>query len=211
MTEKRVFIFDFDGTLVNSMERLTRIAQEVMSEHFGITQRKARRLYQLTSGLPFSEQLTTLYPQAGTKKTRAARAFEKKKRESYFLEPPFPDTHETIRYLKEKGYTVVISSNSEQDLVERLVEQLGIPCDMALGFKGNFSKGLPHFLHILAEVGTHPTEMVFIGDSLKDGERAFESGIDFIAIEGMFSRKEFQKRFPGIPIISKLAELKEMF
>ena len=208
---KKILVFDFDGTLVNSMERLTDIASDVMSEHFGIPTREARRLYQLTSGLPFSEQLKTIYPDQQKKTKEVSDLFEKKKREGYFQEASFPDTHDTINYLKSRGYIVIISSNSAQELLDQFVKQLDLPCDLVLGHKKNFSKGLPHFLYILEQWGGNPYDMVFIGDSLKDGEWAFESGIDFIGKEGLFTKEQFQNRFPGIPVISKLSQLKEMF
>lgn len=211
MHEKKIVVFDFDGTLVDSMERLTKIAEEVMSRYFDITREEARNLYQMTSGLPFPQQLSTLYPKETHKRQKASHDFDQKKRAHYFKEPVFPDTHETLNYLRRKKLKVIISSNSEQDLVEKLVKQLKIPCDLALGFKDHFAKGLPHFLYILERWGGNLPELVFVGDSIKDGERAFESGIDFIAKEGLFTREQFQKRFPGVKVISQLAELKKIF
>lgn len=193
------------------MERLTQIAADVMSRHFGIGLKKARALYQLTSGLPFSEQLKVLYPHETKKNKSAASNFEKKKRENYFDEKVFPDTLKTLNHLKQKGYAVVISSNSAHELVEEFVTQLKLPCDFALGYKNGFSKGRLHFDYILKELCVNPSEMVFIGDSLKDGEWAFQCGVDFIAKEGTFTRKKFQEYFPGVPVISTLAELKNMF
>lgn len=208
---KRIVIFDFDGTLVDSMEHLTEIAARVMAKHFGVSPEEGRSLYQLTSGLPFFEQLATLYPEEKKKTKLAADEFEKQKRESYFEEPLFEDARETLEHLKQKGLAVIISSNSAHDLVERFVKQLNIPCDLALGFKENFAKGLPHFLYILNRFGAKKSEMVFVGDSLKDADKAKECGVDFIGKEGMFSKKDFQKYTPGIPMISSLAELKRMF
>lgn len=211
MQDKKIIVFDFDGTLVDSMGRLTTIAEEVMSRHFDITREEARNMYQLTSGLPFPEQLSTLYPRETHKRKKASHDFDQKKRANYLKEPLFPDTHETLNYLRKKKLKVIISSNSEQDLVEKLVKQLKIPCDLALGFKDHFAKGLPHFLYILEHWGRKFQELIFVGDSIKDGERAFESGIDFIAKEGIFTREQFQKRFPGVKVISQLAELKKIF
>ncbi|MDO8526814.1 MAG: HAD hydrolase-like protein [Deltaproteobacteria bacterium] len=208
---KKIIVFDFDGTLVDSMGHLADIAAEVMSLHFSVSRERARDLYHQTSGLPFSEQLKSLYPDQPEKTKMVSDVFETKKRENYFSEPIFPDTLPTLLYLKAKGYTVIVSSNSAQDLLDRFVKQLELPCDLVLGHKGDFAKGLPHFLHIMKRWGVPALEMVFVGDSIKDGEWAFESHIDFIGKEGMFTRAQFQKRFPGIPVLSKLAQLKEMF
>lgn len=210
-SEKKIIVFDLDGTLVNSMERLTDIGEEVLSKYFQIPAQEARRLYMVTSGLAFPDQLRSLYPAEESKRSKASRDFARKKRAGYFDEKTFPDTHETIRYLKENGYKVIISSNSEQELVEQLVEQLGIACDQALGFRDDFKKGQPHFQFILKQWGGDKKDLVFIGDSIKDGERALENGVDFIGLEGLFKRGEFQEHFPGVPVISKLAELKEIF
>lgn len=208
---KKILVFDFDGTLINSMERLTEIGSEVMSEYFSLTPKEAKHLYELTSGLAFPDQLNSLYPDQPETNQKAAKVFLKKKREGYFQEKLFADTQETIQHLKAKGYTIVISSNSEQDLVDTLIKKLKILCDLALGYKEGFVKGREHFLHILKCFGIKNEGLVFIGDSLKDGERAKECGIDFIGKEGIFSRRQFQQQFPGTPVISKLAELKEMF
>lgn len=193
------------------MERLTEIASKVMAKYFGISKEDGKRLYQATSGLPFSEQLQTLYPNLTKKNIKAAKTFEKQKRKSYFQEPLFKDAMETIQYLKEKGYTIVISSNSDHELVEKFVKQLGLPCDLALGCKENFKKGLPHFAYIFNHFKINNKSTVFIGDSIKDGEKAKECDVDFIAKEGLFLASDFKKSFPTAPVISALAELKEIF
>ena len=105
----------------------------------------------------------------------------------------------------------MISSNSEQELVEKLAAQLKMSCDLALGYRENFAKGMPHFLYILKHFGVELSSVVFIGDSLKDLERAEECGVYFIGKEGMFSAKDFHKNHPGLPVISALADLKKIF
>ena len=208
---KKIICFDFDGTLVNSMGRLTDIAERVLSHFFALDPRVARRLYTETSGLPFPQQLEVLYPEAVEKRALAAAAFEKEKRAGYMEEPLYPDTLETLALLRSKNYHIVISSNSEQDLVTKLVTKLALRPDLALGFDLPMEKGRPHFQRILQHLGGTETDLVFIGDSIKDGERALENGVDFIGKTGTFSRNDFTRHFPKAPVITTLAELENIF
>lgn len=208
---KKIFVFDFDGTLADSMGWLARLAAEVLAEYYQLPLAEGRKLYLKTSGLPFCEQVAMLFPKQTSKNREADQTFERRKRENYFSQPLYADTRPTLQCLKEKGYTVVISSNSAQELVEKSVKISEIPCDLALGYKPNFAKGLHHFLYILNRFGVNRSQIVFIGDSIKDGERAKENQIDFIAKTGTFAKADFQKHFPNAPVISALAELKETF
>ena len=66
-------------------------------------------------------------------------------------------------------------------------------------------------MRILETSRKSPNEMVFIGDSLRDGEKASECGLDFIGKEGMFLKEDFLARFPNASVISQLADLRLMF
>lgn len=207
--KKKAFIFDFDGTLVDSMQNFADIAARAMSKRLKIDQNTARRLYIETSGLPFHEQLEVLFPGNLANKETAAE-FEKAKLEGYFDEPLFDDAKETIAHLRHLGAKAIVSSNNFQHLVERYVGNTGVSFDMVLGFKDGFSKGRDHFAHVEKSFGIVRQEMAFVGDSIKDGERAKEFGIEFIAKEGTFTKKEFMDAFPGTRVIKNLSELKEI-
>ena len=207
---KKVVIFDFDGTIVDSMDAFADIAADVMPRHFPIDPVTAKRRYLETSGLPFFQQLEVIFPKHPAN-AKAADEFEKKKLENYFEKPVYGDAAHTLKHLREKGIKVAVSSNNFQELVDKFVGQTGIVFDMVLGFKPDFAKGKDHFEHILRETGLKAEEMIFVGDSIKDGERARDFGIDFIGKEGIFSRNEFKRHFPDAKVISTLAELKKLF
>ncbi len=207
---KKVLVFDFDGTIVNSMEAFADVAAEVMPKYFPIDSETARRRYLETSGLPFFQQLEVIFPGNPANK-KAADEFEKKKLENYFEKPLYEDAAETLETLRKKGIKVCVSSNNFQELVDRFVGQTGIAFDMVLGFRPNFAKGADHFAHIMRELDCDHDDVTFVGDSIKDGERAADFGIDFIGKEGTFGRHEFKKHFPKSDVIKNLSDLKRKF
>jgi phosphoglycolate phosphatase len=202
----KVYIFDFDGTIVDSMEEFADIASRVMPKYFPIAAEDARRAYLETSGIPFFQQLEQLFP-GNDANARAADEFERTKLETYLEKKPFEDAGKTIQELRSKGAKAVVSSNNFQNLVDELTEKLGIEFDMVLGFKPGFAKGKDHFAHIERLLGAKRADMTFVGDSLRDGERAADYGIRFVAKEGIFPSEDFLKNFPDAKVISNLSEL----
>jgi phosphoglycolate phosphatase-like HAD superfamily hydrolase len=210
METKSTVIFDFDGTIVDSMNAFADIAAEVMPKRLNIDPVTARQKYFETSGLPFFQQLEAIFP-GDPANRETAEEYERLKLEGYFEEPLFDDALDTVKCLRESGLRVAVSSNNFQHLVDQFVEKRGMEFDMVLGFKEGFAKGADHFRHLEQELSVPKDEIVFVGDSMKDGERANQYGVNFIAKEGIFTREQFQQSFPGTTVITNLSELKDIF
>ena len=58
----KAVIFDFDGTLADSMPFLAEIGVEVMMRYYGITKDEAAERYKSTTGLPFEHQIKLNFP-----------------------------------------------------------------------------------------------------------------------------------------------------
>jgi len=203
---KKVFIFDFDGTIVDSMSEFADIASIVLNKHFGTPVDIARRQYFETSGLPFFEQVEILHP-GDPKNGPAANEYEETKKINYLNHKKFDDVDVSMSRLKKNGIKTVVSSNNFQELVDALVEKLGLKFDLVLGWRKNFAKGKDHFEFARRHFVCELSDMVFVGDSIKDAERARDYEIDFIAKAGTFSREEFKKSDRSITVIESLNEL----
>jgi phosphoglycolate phosphatase-like HAD superfamily hydrolase len=206
----RAVVFDFDGTIVDSMNAFADIAAAVIPRRHPMDSATARRRYLETSGLPFFQQLEAIFP-GDPANAETAGEYERRKLEGYFDEPVFADAPDTVGHLRGTGVKVVVSSNNFQELVDRFVAGRGLSFDMVLGYRDGFAKGADHFRHIESELGIPRGAITFVGDSLKDAERALDYGVNFIGKAGIFTREEFLAKFPGVRVISELAELKGMF
>lgn len=204
---KSVCVFDFDGTLVDSMSGFADLAAALMVEHFAVTREEARQDYLRTSGLPFFQQLESLRP-GDPRNAKVAELFEAAKQADYFERPFFVEVPAAIDTLQEHGIRAVVSSNNGQEIVEEYLQKKARPrFDLVLGFKRNFAKGKAHFDKVLDHFGLQAKDMLFVGDSLHDAQKAAEFGVDFVGRVGTFSATQFQTVHPELRTIRGLDEL----
>jgi phosphoglycolate phosphatase len=207
---KKAILFDFDGTIVDSMGELAVWASKLINEHYELSIPIARELFLNTSGIPFCEQMEIIFPR-GSKNAIIVNAFESKKEREFIHHKVFSDTQDVFKYLRDKGYIVGISSSNMPRIIKEFLQGQGVEADEYLGFESaEFTKGKPHFEYIEKKYNISHEDIVFVGDSIKDGEKAATNSIDFIAKTGINSREKFKTAYGNITIIDTLNELKDI-
>jgi len=86
----RAVIFDFDGTVVDTMPFLTELAVKLMVENYNISKNAAQKRYLETSGMHFASQIELIFPDH-PKNHDVANTFESMKQEGIFAHPVFPE------------------------------------------------------------------------------------------------------------------------
>jgi len=206
MTPLEVAIFDFDGTIVDSMSFLTQLAADLLVEHYGMEPERARRAYIDTTGLPFVKQMELIFP-GDARNESTVSVYEERKRESLFDFDLFPDAPGTLERIRREGIKVCVSSGNYEDVIADIVRFRSLELDLVMGFRPGFQKGLDHFRFAMETFGATPEGVVFVGDSRKDGLAAQEAGIRFIARTGLLTAEEFSEVLPGVPVIDSLDEM----
>jgi len=202
----KLVTLDFDGTTADTMPTLEEIAVKLMTKYYELETEDARKKYQITTGLPFEQQMEIVFPNNPNNKLVISQ-FEKEKIESIFDLPLFKDAKSTIALLREKGYFVAISSSTTQPIIEKYCKDNELIVDQIVGYRMGFEKGKDHFDFLKEEFNLSAEELVYVGDSLKDCERAQNNDIVFIGKTGMFSREDFNKISKSKIVISDLEEL----
>ncbi len=207
MSGTKAFLFDFDGTLVDTMPGFADIAGRVMHQfHPEISFEYARQRYLETSGNPFFQQLEIIFPGDPTNPQKA-RLFEDTKIEGFYKSRFTDEVKETINTLRARGIIAGIASNNFQELIDGFVAKGGLEFDIVLGFRQGFEKGPAHFDHVRQKFNLSRADLTFVGDSLKDAEKAFDYGINFVGICGTFRRGDFMKIREDIVTIESIKEL----
>lgn len=205
----RVLLCDLDGTLIDSMPVLADIATEVLGEVYGTPPALAREFYLATCGLPFIRQLDSIFP-GDARNQAASDIFEGRKPERCQRIRMPGDVVRTLAGLQRRGVGIVVSSNNGVDNVAAFADASGFPFDLALGFGDGLAKGRPHIELCERTFGVDRSQMLFVGDSLHDGEIAEREGIPFVGVAGTFSYERFVLRFPDVPVVRRFAELADL-
>lgn len=202
----KVIIFDFDGTIVDTMDIFADLAAELIHKQYGWPIEQARREYLRTSGLPFIKQLEELFPNDNCNLS-VAKEFESKKNEGARGIVLEHTTREVLLYLQSKYKIVISSGNFEKNIKDFFLKNSFTP-DLILGAKDHFNKGPEHFNFVLNNFAVQKENLLFIGDSLNDFLKAREFGIAFIARLGTFKLLDFQKIDANVRGVKSISEFK---
>jgi phosphoglycolate phosphatase-like HAD superfamily hydrolase len=205
-----VLLCDLDGTLIDSMPVLADVATEVMEETYGTPRVLARELYLATCGLPFRKQLEEIYP-ADERNQGASDRFEAQKPARCGGIRMTAETRRALERMRALGARVAVSSNNGIENVAAFAEKAGFTFDLVLGFGEGLAKGKPHLDETARIFGVGRQQMLFVGDSLHDGEIAEREGIPFVGVAGTFSAERFALRFPRVPVVRRFAALPDLF
>ena len=202
----KYILFDFDGTIVDSMPFLEKNAANLLSKYYGFSPTEAKKSYRETTGLPFVQQIEIIAP--GRDNNDIVEMFEKLKLERIYEQKLFDDSYNVLRELKHRGYKLGISSGSINSIITEYLQKQRINMvDDVLGWRPGFEKGEDHFNMVKSKYNLSNSDIVFIGDSLKDAERARTNSIYFIGKIGMFRQDDFQQIIPDVPVIFSLSEI----
>ncbi len=126
--ERGVVAFDLDGTILDDLDAISRVAADVLFRAFGTAPEEARIHYLATTGMPFEAQLAQLYP--GTpvdQRASTARTFHQRKvQEAYAHAEPFREIPKVLKRLAEDRWTLVVTTGAETEMADLLLEREGL-------------------------------------------------------------------------------------
>lgn len=225
LAQKKVILFDLDGTLVDTMQIYADVAAELIASRYGLDRGRARALYLATSGLPFVRQIDMIVG-LNSKNKQTVEMFERQKLEAtQTVRIPQGDKN-VLKSLRDRGYSLGISSNNMQENVNEVISHENLqdifcrwlgwhdPGRMGkwLRLERPSSKGEVHLSDFERVLKVPREKILFIGDALKDAEIAERCGVAFLPKLGTFTKEDFMAKFPGKHehFVSSIAELNNL-
>ena len=202
-------IFDFDGTLADTMPFLTELAVELITEQYGMATSLARERYLETSGLTFASQLQEIFPRH-PRNTTVATAFEVRKAAGIYSQPLFADTIPALRYLRHQGVKTSVCSSTKHEIITEYTSrvQLAAWVESVSGYRIGQDKS-SQIDATLTRQSLAPESVLFVGDSWKDYELAREKNMRFIGICRDSATLNADR--DEVPVMESLEELRNLF
>ncbi|NVD34362.1 HAD family hydrolase [Marinobacter lutaoensis] len=209
----KVVIFDWDGTLVDSVEHIADSLHQAATElGYPALEREA---YRDIIGLGMVEALETLYPGLSQEEMLAIRENYARYFFSKVTTPHnvFDGMADLLSDLRRMGRGCSVATGKSRRGLERalVTSGLGPHFDITRCADETRSKPDPAMLQeILAFYRIEPTEAVMIGDTRYDLEMARRIGMPAIGVEWGVHRRDVLSEYDPHAIVDSVAELRRV-
>lgn len=196
MKKYDVVIFDWDGTLMDSVDKIVHCMQ-ACAEELGMREPSADSVKQII-GLALPEAVKVLYPEHNNKDVARVVAGY---REQYEVKnstptPLFQGVDSVLIQLKQSGIKLAVATGMARVALDQLLLETGLISFFDITRCADEAKGKPHPLmlqQIITALNVEPERAVMVGDSTFDLDMANNAGIDSIGVT-YGTQNEFQLR-----------------
>jgi len=178
----RAVAFDLDGTVADSMGALTELATSLLTTEFDLSMDDASRRYLATTGDDFRTQLEAItadHPRVA----EVAAQFESAKERLVDECLPFADAKPALARLQLAGVPTLLCSSTRTELVQRFCDRhrlSELPTTID-GWRPDHPKA-QQLTDWASSIGVAPSDILFVGDALRDAAIAEEAGLRFVGL-----------------------------
>jgi phosphoglycolate phosphatase len=180
-----LLVFDWDGTLMDSEERIVASASAAIAE-LGLPPRSREAIRNII-GLGLPEAMQALYP--GLDARSYVRLIDRY-RDHFLAEagspmPLFPGAAETLTELRAAGFTLAVATGKSRRGLDRALAETQLAGLFAATRCADETRSKPHpqmLLELMAELGRPAAATLMIGDSEYDLQMALEAGVAAVGV-----------------------------
>ena len=206
----RLLVFDWDGTLADSEQRIVAAAQSAI-ETLSLPARSHEQVREII-GLAMSEACRTLFPDmAKDQEHRFIASYRE-----YYLRntgnpiPLFPGAKGVLRGLTEQRYRLAVATGKGRRGLDRDIADHGLGALFSTTRCADDAPSKPHpkmLMDIMDELQVAGAETLMIGDTVYDMEMARNAGVAYVAVgSGVHDRQRLLESDP-LALLDSVADL----
>ena len=204
-------LFDFDGTVFDTVDGITKSIQFALSKHGRDAELEELRCF---AGPPLVDKFMEVYGVTQEEAEQLVVDFRERYRPiGIFESAPFPGIRELTETLHDAGKQVGIATSKPQSMAEQLLERHGLSgcfdavCGSEPGLNNNAKWEV--VLRDMQACGAEKETTVLVGDTKYDAAGARQAGIPCIGVRwGYAAEGELEQT--GVPIAETMEELYRM-
>lgn len=210
---KKIIIFDLDGTLLNTLEDLTDSVNYMLSQ-FDYPSKNIEQIKNYV-GNGVYKLIERAVPEGKLNKNfdKCVEIFKNHYKENMYNKTSlYQGIEQMLKKLKQKGFIIAVASNKFDLAVKELCNKYFsnlIDCAFGENEKAGIKKkpSPDIVLNILTKYNLLPEQALYVGDSEVDIQTAKNSGIECISVCWGFKTKEFLNQNEATNIIDTPEEI----
>jgi phosphoglycolate phosphatase len=207
LTPRRTLIFDFDGTIADTLSAIIHNINEHAAE-FKIRPLDEKDVEALR-GLSNAE-IIKKYKIPLVKIPGLLIRSQKELHDRMHEVALFPGIHDLVLELKARGIGLgILTSNSEEN-VRKLLRARGLDVFDFIHSESNLLGKTRALLHLLQKHGLKRENVVYVGDEVRDIEACQKIPLAVIAVSWGFHRREFLGRHHPTYLVDTAAEIRDL-
>jgi len=192
-TEFRLLIFDWDGTLVDSIGRIVGCTQETLEE-LGLPEVEAEHI-QMSIGLGIREMVEAFVPDCDDELfARILEVYRDLWRQKYSVDPKlFAGAGSTLEGFAAEGYLLAVATAKNRYGLRRDLAGTGLDTLFHTTRTVDEAPAKPSpemLLQILEELGVCAEEALMIGDTVHDLQMAVNAGVPALGVTSGSHQRE---------------------
>ena len=213
MNDYKLVVFDWDGTLMDSISRIVSSIQAA-ALHCQADTPTVRQVKDII-GLSLPKAFEILFPAEPQEKLEVLRAQYKYQYLECDLTPAplFNDALSLLKALRASDKLLAVATGKAREGLNRVLDETKTTSFFHASRCADetFSKPAPQMLlSLLTELNVSPEQAIMIGDSSFDLEMAQAAGVDSIGITLGVHDREILSRYEPISIVDSLSELQQL-
>lgn len=181
---KKYILFDFDGTVFDSAEGITKSVQYALGK-MGISAETSELM--CFAGPPLNEMFSLRYGMDDAQASKAVEYYRERYTPIGWEEcTPFDGMHELMHRLHEKGAKLAIATSKPRRFAEKILEKYDMRGDFDLvcgsEFDGTRGQKWEVIEYALNTFGISPDEAIMVGDRKYDVIGAKKCGVECVGV-----------------------------